>query len=221
MPIRKRRELGHVVGRVRLVILLLTIAATVSAVVSVNVRRTRSVSADSWLKSQAALISIGGRVADANSMVLKVDRPMAIAYETVSVNYIASSLSSDKPDDVQFYDIPAVTLHDGDVDLSAFGLNPSSNEVQYALLGSSRYGSEEFANLTAVEPSIRVVKMVYFSGPFTPRSKVLFLRLRAAISTSFSVLWLHYKIKRTSTVRVSFQSGKLRRSCPTLICLSS
>ncbi|MCP4701094.1 MAG: hypothetical protein GY862_30210 [Gammaproteobacteria bacterium] len=137
------------------------IVRTYEAVLSLNVRRAGSLSADAWEKVQNELVKAGGRIADAGAVTFKSDHSMAIAYETVTVNYIATSLSGGKPNEVKLHDALAVNAVAAELDISAFNLTAGVLDVQYALLGNSRYKSDEFGNLRLVEPSIQVVESVF------------------------------------------------------------
>ncbi|MCE9663910.1 hypothetical protein LY622_10685 [Halomonas sp. M5N1S17] len=137
------------------------IVRTYEAVMSVSVRRTGSLSAEAWEKAQDGLIKAGGRIKDASTIAFEGDRATAIAYETVTVNYIATSLSGGRPSDVEIREAVAVNVAPRNLDISAFGLTGGMAGVRYALLGNSSYSSEEFGNLRVVEPSIQVAESVF------------------------------------------------------------
>lgn len=133
------------------------IVRTYEAVLSLNVRRAGSLSAEAWKKIKVELVRSGGRFADADTVALKSDRPVAVAYEAVTVNYVATSLSAGRPDEIELRDAFVENAASGQLNLSAFDLSAGALGVQYALLGNSRYKSDNFPNLRAVEPSIQVV----------------------------------------------------------------
>ena len=109
------------------------IVRTYEALMSLNVRRTTSLSAEAWQRAQKELIRAGGRIADKGSIAFEGKNTTAIAYETVTVNYIATSLSGGKPSDVELREGPAVNAVSSEIDIQTYNLAAGMPEVQYAL----------------------------------------------------------------------------------------
>ena len=139
------------------------IVRTYEAILSLSVRGGRSLSAKMWEKAQDELVSAGGHIKDANTVVFENDHPTAIAYETLDVSFFANSLSRsrEQSSEVELSYADAVNVVAAELDISAFNLKTGAPGIQYALLGNSRYRSTEFGNLRVVEPSIQIVESVF------------------------------------------------------------
>ena len=137
------------------------IVKTYEALVSLHIRRGGSLSADVWENIQNKLMSVGGHIIDTGSVTFKSGGSMAIAYETMTVRYIATTLSGGKPDELELRNAMAVNATASELDVSTYDFLVDAPRVSYMMLGNSHYQSEEFANLRAVGPSIQVAESVF------------------------------------------------------------
>lgn len=137
------------------------IVKTYEALVSWHIRRGGSLSADVWENIRNKLMGVGGHIIDTGSVTFEGGNPMAIAYETMTVEYVATTLSAGKPDEVELRNALAVNATASELDVSAYDFVVGAPDVRYVTLGNSRYQNEDFANLRAVEPSMQVVERVF------------------------------------------------------------
>ncbi len=131
------------------------------AVLSFHVRRAGSLSAEAWQTAQDELLKAGGRFADARTIEFKGEHPTVIAYETVTVDYVATSLSARMSRRVELSDARSVNAVNGPLDISAFKLTPGAGVVRHVSMGNARYESDSFGNLRVVEPSLQIVESVF------------------------------------------------------------
>jgi hypothetical protein len=118
-----------------------------------TVRQSASASAGLWERVKGRLLQAGATTAAEGTLRLVGTRPVVIAYETVSLNFITDHFAAGGATDVNFSPSAAEGLSITPLDAAAFALNIAKTHVNFITAGTSHYRSDKFGDLRSVEPS--------------------------------------------------------------------
>jgi hypothetical protein len=138
------------------------------AKVTYTVNKSNSIKGEHWNEIKEQLIEVGGNLSSSGGIVIKVDQPSIVAYETVLISFISTNLDSGKPNDLLLKDYIVPTDNEKDFQLSQYNLKKGDNNVKYITLGNSTYQSNYFGNLRLVEKSIEIVSSVFYKAGAQP-----------------------------------------------------
>lgn len=121
-----------------------------------TVRQGAAASVEAWDDAKGRLLRAGATIAAGGSLQLVATRPVVVAYETVTVDFLSRNFSAGGIEDVRFTPQTADRTTLAFLDPATFGLRRSGRAVTYVAVGTAQYRSERFGNLESVGPSMEL-----------------------------------------------------------------